>query len=296
LICPNCGASNSARATFCRRCHQRLPVPGLAAGVTYPRRRAVTSGNNRLPIIAALALAIVGLVIGAMIVSFARPGGNNGPVAVITPTPGSTLPTFTPEAVSPSPSPSSAPIQTFQGLPTPVVIVPTDTPLLTIPPSIEPTVTPTFGPPTPTPPPTKKPTPTPTKKPTPTPTPTTPQTLGCANITGAPDRTTFVGTGNSDKTASDWCLQSATFRVVTGSMWGSADLTLNGKTVASFTCGGEPNPCSDDTKSIANKYAKAGAVLSWRVTSCVDSTGAACTDPSQFMVTIEVGYQKAVAQ
>ncbi len=279
-------------------------MPGLAAGVTYPRRRAVAAGNNRLPIIAALALAIVGLVVGAMIVSFARPGGGNTPVAVITPTPGSTLPTFTPEAASPTASASPIPIQTFPSLPTPLPtdsFLPSESPFGTVPPSDLPSATPTLGPPTPTPTPTdrptNKPTPTPTKKPTPTPTPTPtpPAALGCANVSGTPDRSAFVGTGNSDKTANDWCLEAATFRIVVGSMWGSADLLLNGKTVASYSCTAVGTACPDQTKNIANKYAKAGAVLSWRPTSCIDANGATCPN-SQFMVTIEVGYEKAVAQ
>jgi len=32
------------------------------------------------------------------------------------------------------------------------------------------------------------------------------------------------------------------------------------------------------------------------VTSCFDATGTACTDPNQFMVTIEVGFEPAIKQ
>ena len=108
MICPNCGASNSARATFCRRCHQRLPVAGLAAGVTYPRRRNVVSGGGRLPIIAALLLAIAGLVVGALLVGLA---GKPGPtfVAGASSTPVSSLPIFVPDTPTPGPATPTPP-------------------------------------------------------------------------------------------------------------------------------------------------------------------------------------------
>ncbi|MDL2335973.1 MAG: zinc ribbon domain-containing protein, partial [Chloroflexota bacterium] len=38
MICPNCGRRNSAGATFCSRCHQRLP---LANKLTGNQRRVV---------------------------------------------------------------------------------------------------------------------------------------------------------------------------------------------------------------------------------------------------------------
>ncbi len=167
MICPNCGASNSTRATFCRRCHQRLPVAGLAAGVTYPRRRAASTGGGRLPIIAALALALTGLIVGAMLVAFARPGGGQN-VATATGTPESSLPVFVQTTPTPdlTPTPTAAPPESFPPLPTPF---PSDTPFLTPIPTDSllpgsPTPTPST---TPTATPTHKPTPTPTKKPTP---------------------------------------------------------------------------------------------------------------------------------
>ena len=166
MICPNCGASNSTRATFCRRCHQRLPVAGLAAGVTYPRRRAVASGNSKLPIIAALALALAGLIVGVFLVGLGRPSGL---VAVVTPTPSPLLsqPIFVQTTPTAGPTPSAPPVVSFPALPTPFEspsFAPTDSGLISPPPSVEPTPTPTPGLPTPTPSRTPKPTPTPTRR------------------------------------------------------------------------------------------------------------------------------------
>jgi hypothetical protein len=290
LICPNCGASNSTRATFCRRCHQRLPVAGLAAGVTYPRRRNVASGGGRLPIIAALVLAASGIVVGAILVGLSRPSSAPGTfVAGASSTPGSSLPIF----VQPTPTPTPPVLTSFPSLPTPFpsTIVPTDTPLITPGPSDQPTP----PPPTPTPITTPKPTPRPTPKPTPTPAPIA---LTCASATGNPTDSVFVGTGNNDKTSKGWCLESATFRIVDGSAWGTAHLLLNGKSIADFSCTNPPTPCAGDNPIAisATKLARPGAVLSWSSTGCVDSTGTPCTDPNQFMATIEVFYELATPQ
>jgi hypothetical protein len=113
-------------------------------------------------------------------------------------------------------------------------------------------------------------------------------------VSGSPSKSVFVGSGNSDKSAKNWCLETATFRIVVGSMWGSADLLVNGKAVASYSCTNPPNPCGDDTKAIngSPRFAKQGATISWRPTSCIDSTGASCPN-DQFKVTIEVGYEPA---
>ena len=285
MICPNCGASNSTRATFCRRCHQRLPVAGLAAGVTYPRRRNVAGGGGRLPIIAALALAIAGLIIGALLFSFV---GKPGPtlIAGARSTPVSSLPVF----VQPTPTPGPAtptPFQSFPGLLTPTPFFsPTDTPLFSPPPSESPTPTPT-----PTATPTKKPTPPPTPTPTPTAVP-----LTCANVSGTPSKSTFVGTGNNDKTSNGWCLEKATFRFVDGSAFGTVNLTVNGKNVASFSCASSTAGCPGDNVVPIEpiKFAKPGAVVSWSTSGCEDIAGNPCTGTEQIMATIEVGFEKAM--
>jgi len=266
VICPNCGASNSTRATFCRRCHQRLPVAGLAAGVTYPRRRTVASGGNRLPILAALFLALAGLVVGAMLVGLA--GARPGPtlIAGASGTPVSSLPAYVQETPTPGP-PTPTPFSSFPSLPTPPPsVLATATPFVTPPPST----------PTPTPTPSKTPKPTPSPTPTPTPTPT-PAPLTCANATGTPTDNLTVGYGNKpSKTSKGWCLDYVIFHVVTtvppGSTFGESRLQLNGKTIATFDCS-PPAPCQNDVQVQLNmKLAKDGASVAY------DST---CTgDPS----------------
>ena len=276
MICPNCGASNSARATFCRRCHQRLPVAGLAAGVTYPRRRNVASGGGRLPIIAALLLALAGLVVGALLVGLA---GKPGPtfVAGASSTPVSSLPIFVPETPTPGPA-TPTPPQSFPPLPTPTPsALPTDSGLFTPPPSETPTATPTQ---TPTATPTKKPTPPPTPTPTPTP------QLTCVNATGNPTNNLTVGFGNKpSRVSKGWCLDYVIFHVVIvppGSTYGNSRLQLNGKTIASFTCAQSASPCQNDVQvQLNNKFAKVGATLAYDST-CVgdtaDPTGT-CANP-----------------
>ena len=230
MICPNCGASNSTRATFCRRCHQRLPVAGLAAGVTYPRRRNVAGGGGRLPIIAALALAIAGLIIGALLFSFV---GKPGPtlIAGASSTPVSSLPVF----VQPTPTPGPATPTTFQSFPgllTPTPFFsPTDTPLFTPPPSESPTPTPT-----PTATPTKKPTPPPTPTPTPTPT-ATPVAFDCSTASGGKSGSvTLTNTDNttSPPTGKVWCLDTVTITPI--SQNGRISLYRNQKEIAHADC------------------------------------------------------------
>ena len=303
MICPNCGASNSTRATFCRRCHQRLPVAGLAAGVTYPRRRAVASGNSRLPILAALALALAGLVVGVVLVGLARP--SDGGVAVVTPTPTPLLsqPIFVQTTPTAGPTPSAPPVLTFAPLPTPFdspSIAPTDSGLISPPPSVEPTPTPTPAQPTPTPSRTPKPTPSPTPKPTPTGTPTpTPPPLGesCVGATGNPTNSFVIGYGNKDqRVSSGWCVDRVTFRIVNGSTWGEVKLAIDGNAIARFTC--RPHDiCSEPvTRSYAiPRLARDGAVLSY-VAVCTgdpDTTADECAIPDAFRATIQVFYEPA---
>jgi hypothetical protein len=77
-------------------------------------------------------------------------------------------------------------------------------------------------------------------------------------------------------------------------MWGSADLLLNGKTIATYSCTAVGTACPDDTKAVngAPKLAKPGATISWRPTSCIDTSGNPCSN-DQFMVTIEFGFEPA---
>ncbi len=277
MICPNCGASNSTRATFCRRCHQRLPVAGLAAGVTYPRRRNVAGGGGRLPIIAALFLALAGLVVGALLVGLA---GRPGPtlIANATGTPVSSLPIFVQPTASPSPA-TPTPPQSFPSLPTPPPsVLPTDTPLFTPPPSESPTPTPTA---------------TPTKKPTPPPTPT-PVALTCAHATGTPTGQAVIGFGNkTPKSSKGWCIDEVDFQFVTGSSYGTVNFLFNGKNFGSYTCA-FPTPCPDPHVELfpQPKLAKVGASLD-ESTSCEQVTGNDCTAPDAVKATITIKYELA---
>lgn len=290
MICPNCGASNSTRATFCRRCHQRLPVAGLAAGVTYPRRRNVVSGGGRMPIIAALVLAASGIVVGGILVGLSRPGGAPGTfIALVTPSPLSSLPIF----VQPTPTPTPPIVTSFPPLPTPFppTIAPTDTPLLSPPPSDQPTPTP------------PQPTPTPIHTPRPTPSPTpTPIALTCASATGTATKQVFFGYGNPPKSRTiptGWCVDNITIRIVTlppGSTFGTARLLRNGNSFVEYTCA-PPTPCGaqQDFPFAPPKLLKAGTVLTYDFTCTGDvSNPTACTDPG-FNATIEIDYEIATA-
>jgi hypothetical protein len=253
-----------------------------------------------LPIVAALLLAVTGLVVGVVLVGLARPGGNQGPIGLVTPTPESSLPTFSQETPTPGPSPTPPPLTSFPSLPTP--FPPTPTPDLTASPSAEPTPTPTqtaTAPSTPKPPktpkPSKAPTPTPTPTDTPAPTPTPTLTLTCDQATGPPTDAVVVGFGNKDKKSKGWCIEIANFHMVDGSAWGTINLLLNGKSIAAFTCD-PPNPCpGDNVVAVPTKLAKDGAVLSWGTKNCVDATGTACTDPADLKATITVGYEVATS-
>ena len=229
----------------------------------------MSSGTSRLPIFAALALALAGLVVGGLLVSLGRPGGN---VALASPTgsPLSSLPIF----VQPTPTATAGPSQppeSFPGLPTPTasqIVVPTDTPFGTPPPS---------GIPTPTP--TNNPTPTPTKKPTPPPTPTPPPSspppvLTCAAATGTPTGNVVIGyQKKTPKFSNGWCIDRVDFEFVTGSSFGSVDFVLNGKDVASFTCS-YPTACPGPQPHafVPPKLAKSGAELNY-ATVCEQIAG-----------------------
>ncbi|HEY5519084.1 MAG TPA: hypothetical protein VIK08_00350 [Candidatus Limnocylindrales bacterium] len=264
-----------------------MPVAGLAAGVTYPRRRNVAGGGGRLPIIAALFLALAGLVVGALLVGLA---GRPGPtlVAGASGTPVSSLPIFTQETPTPGPA-TPTPPQSFPSLPTPPPsVLPTDTPLFTPPPSETPTPTPTATP-------TKKPTP----PPTPTPTPT-PVALTCAHATGTPTNNLTVGYGNKpSRVSKGWCLDYVVFHVVTtvppGSTYGNSRLLLNGKTIASFTCAQSGTPCQNDVQVQLNqKLAKVGASVSYDSTCVGDTADPAgtCANPG-YNATATFHYEPA---
>jgi hypothetical protein len=81
---------------------------------------------------------------------------------------------------------------------------------------------------------------------------------------------------------------------VDGSSFGTAHLTLNGKTIASFTCS-YPNPCPGDNNVPISptKLAKPGAILSWSTSDCIDASGNPCTGSEQVMMTIQVGFELA---
>ena len=107
-----------------------------------------------------------------------------------------------------------------------------------------------------------------------------------------------VGFGNNDKKAKNWCLETATFRVV-GANYGSADLLVSGKRVASYSCPYDPSlpACQSQTMTIAHapRLALSGVPISWQPTSCTDPSGTACSN-DQFQATIEVGYEAAIKQ
>jgi hypothetical protein len=117
-------------------------------------------------------------------------------------------------------------------------------------------------------------------------------------VSGNPSDSVVVGTGNNDKKAKNWCLETATFRVV-GPNYGSADLIVGGKRVASYSCPYDASLPACDSKTVpiakAPRLALSGVVISWRPTSCTDPAGAPCSD-DQFQATIEVGYQPAKQQ
>jgi hypothetical protein len=225
-----------------------------------------------LPILAALGLALAGLIVGAMLVTFARPGG----VADASPTgsPVSSLPIFVPTSPTPGPSPSPGPsaIESFPGLPTPLpdfTPFPSGSGFVTPPPSLLPTPTPTATP-------SRTPRPTPTASPTPTETPTpTPIALTCDQATGNPTANVTLGYGNrTNRISKGWCLDYVVFHVVTtvppGSTFGKSALLENNKAIANFSCD-SPAPCANDVQVPLNqKLARFAALISYSSTCTGD--------------------------
>jgi len=152
LICPNCGRRNSAGATFCSRCRQRLP---LAAKLNGNHRRTVMveprGGGGSGAIVLGVALLAGFLFIGgAAALYLSNPPSDGDPTDISFASMTPTLPIFVQPTATPSPSPtfillpSESPTLTFTPLPTGTTVIP-------------PTVPPSDAPRTPTPPPTPKP-------------------------------------------------------------------------------------------------------------------------------------------
>jgi hypothetical protein len=133
LICPNCGRRNSAGATFCSRCHQRLP---LATKLSSNHRRTVVveprGGGGSGAIVLAVAL-LAGFIFigGAAAIYLSNPPGPADPTDIGLASGSPTLPPFVQPTATPSPSPtfillpSESP--SFSALPT-FTTVPTITP------------------------------------------------------------------------------------------------------------------------------------------------------------------------
>jgi hypothetical protein len=134
LICPNCGRRNSAGATFCSRCRQRLP---LAEKLTSNHRRAVIveprGGGGSAAVVLAVALLAGFLFIGgAAVIYLSNPPGAADPTDIAFASGSPTLPPFVQPTATPSPSP------TF-------ILLPSESPSFTAQPTftLVPTITPT---------------------------------------------------------------------------------------------------------------------------------------------------------
>lgn len=154
MICPNCGRRNSAGATFCSRCHQRLP---LADKVSGNHRRMVMveprgGGGSGAVVLAVALLAGFLFIGGAAVIYLSQPPASSDPsqIAFASGTP--TLPPF----IQPTPTPSPSATPTF-------IILPSDSPSFSFGPTFSVLPTDTSGFPTP------QPTPTPQVTPTPAP-------------------------------------------------------------------------------------------------------------------------------
>jgi hypothetical protein len=134
LICPNCGRRNSAGATFCSRCHQRLP---LVNKIDTTRRRAVMveprGGGGSTAVVLAVALVAGFLFIGgAAAIYLSNPAGAADPTDIAFASGTPTLPPFVQPTATPSPSPtfillpSESPL--FSPLPTASIVGPTAQP------------------------------------------------------------------------------------------------------------------------------------------------------------------------
>lgn len=262
---------------MCRRCHQRLPNQGLAAGVTYPRRRNVANDTSasRWAVYAAIALAIIAFIVGAVFVGLSRPPGPGSSfVAIVTPPPAETLPPFEQPTPTPTPFVSLAPTPSLLPTPTPEI-----TPTISAPPTIEPTPAPT---------------PTPTTNPTPTPTPVA---FTCDAVTGTPSEFVEVGSERPVAETRNWCLETATFQFFAPSAWGTIRLRHNGRTIAEFTCD-YPTICSAPvTVPVrgAPRLALRGDLLRFVAVNCQEDPATPedeCENPGIF-AKITVGYERA---
>ena len=148
MICPNCGRRNSAGATFCSRCHQRLP---LANKLNGDRRRTVMveprgGGGSGAVVLAVALLAGFLFIGGAAAIYLSNPPATADPTDIAFASGSPTLPPF----VQPTATPSPSPTPTF-------ILLPSDSPTFTPLPTDTsgfPTIPPTNGPPTATPAPT----------------------------------------------------------------------------------------------------------------------------------------------
>lgn len=139
MICPNCGRRNSTGATFCSRCHQRLPLVNKIGG---NQRRAVIveprGGGGSAAVVLAVALLAGFLFIGgAAAIYLSQPPGSADPTDVAFASGSPTLPPF----VQTTPSPAPTPSPTF-------ILLPSDSPSFG---SFSPLPTDTTGFPTPQP-------------------------------------------------------------------------------------------------------------------------------------------------
>jgi hypothetical protein len=141
LICPNCGRRNSAGATFCSRCHQRLPIATKLNG--NHRRAAIVEprggGGSGAVVLGVALLAGFLFIGGAAAIYLSNPGASADPTGVAVASRSPTLAPFVQPTATPTPSPtfillpSDSPSPSFSGLPA-------------VTPSLPPS-----GPPTPTP-------------------------------------------------------------------------------------------------------------------------------------------------
>jgi hypothetical protein len=134
LICPNCGRRNSAGATFCSRCRQRLP---LATKLTGNHRRAAVveprgGGGSGAVVLAVALLAGFLFIGGAAAIYLSNPPGPADPTDIALASGSPTLPPFVQPTATPSPSPtfillpSESP--SFSALPSSTAIGPTAPP------------------------------------------------------------------------------------------------------------------------------------------------------------------------
>jgi hypothetical protein len=151
LICPNCGRRNSSGATFCSRCHQRLPLANKLSG---NQRRVVMveprgGGGSGAVVLGVALLAGFLFIGGAAAIYLSNPPGSADPTDIAFASGSPTLPPF----VQPTPTASPTPSPTF-------ILLPSDSPASFSPLPTDttgfPTIPPTIGPPTATPGPTNQ--------------------------------------------------------------------------------------------------------------------------------------------